>query len=447
MTKRPKLAIVGRPNVGKSALFNRIVGKQIAIVDEEEGVTRDRLYADTEFFGLPIQVIDTGGIGAQSLTYNEEIRRQAEVAIEEADTIVLVVDSRVGVTDLDQEIAKILLRRHKPLCVAVNKVDNHSQLNAIHQFHSLGIKKLIGVSAIQGLHIAELLETAFETIEKPKDIESDYTIKIAIVGHPNVGKSTLINTLLNENRCIVSPIAGTTRDSIDSIFHYNDVAHTLIDTAGIRRKRSEHNVIDKFAAIRTKRAIERSHICIFMIDANTGITTREKQIANLINDAGKGCIIFFNKWDLVKGIRMEHCLKDINNNVPFLSHCPLLFGSALKDRNLDKIFSEVNIVYEQYNRRINTHDLNNMIAQALQKNYPPMITGKRLKVYYTTQFKTSPPQFIMFVNRPNLMTNTYKKYLYNQIRMQYGFSGVPFTLSLRGKKSRYTELMPTKSEI
>lgn len=438
MTRLPKLAIVGRPNVGKSALFNRICKQKIAIVDEAEGITRDRLYAEGELFGHPFMVIDTGGIDPRSrIPFNEEIKRQAEIAIEEADAIIQVVDGVIGATELDKEVATILLKTKKPVCLAVNKIDNLSQVQLMHHFHSLGIKEIIPVSAAQGWQIAELLEAALKDL--PPHLEEEElaeSIKIAIVGRPNVGKSSLVNFLLDEERCIVSPIPGTTRDSIDNSFTYEDQLYTLIDTAGIRRKGAEHEVVDKFAAIRTERAIERSDLCLLLLDVQEGMTAQDKKIANRIEEAGKGCIILLNKWDLVKGYRMEHCLRGIEEEVPFLKYCPKIFISAKTGRNIDKIFPMVEEVYENSMKRITTHQLNKFIGSALQRNHPPMIMGRRLRIYYMAQVDIQPPKFILFVNYPTLMTETYKKYLYNQFREVYAFTGVPLTLHLKGKEKR-----------
>ncbi|MCE2983373.1 MAG: ribosome biogenesis GTPase Der [Parachlamydia sp.] len=438
MPHLPKLAIVGRPNVGKSALFNRICKQKIAIVDEAEGITRDRLYAEGELFGFHFQVIDTGGIDARSKeVFNEEIKRQAEIAIEEADTIIQVVDAHIGMTELDKEVAKVLLRTKKPVCLAVNKIDNMNQITLMHQFHSLGIHHMIPVSAAQGWQIAELLEAAFEKIPKENDDEeTEHSIKVAVVGRPNVGKSSLVNYLLDEERCIVSPIPGTTRDSVDVTFNLEDKTYTFIDTAGIRRKGAEHEVVDKFAAIRTQRAIERADLCLLMLDVQEGMTAQDKKIANAIEEAGKGCIILLNKWDLVKGFRMEHALQGIEEEVPFLKHCPKIFTSAISGRNVEKIFPLIEEVYENSKKRITTHQLNKVIAAALQKNHPPMIMGKRLRIYYMAQVDIEPPKFILFVNYPNLMIDSYKKYLYNQFREVYAFTGVPIQMHLRGKPKR-----------
>lgn len=448
MLKLPKLAIVGRPNVGKSALFNRICKKKIAIVDEAEGITRDRLYAESELFGLKFQVIDTGGINPRSpALFNEEIKRQAEIAIEEADTIIMVVDALVGVTLLDQEVALILLRTKKPVCLAVNKIDDHTKENLLHQFSCLGIKHKIPVSAAQNWHIAELLEAAFQGFSPDeKSTADEKSIHIAIVGRPNVGKSSLVNYLLDEDRCIVSPIPGTTRDSIDVSFLNGEDEYTLIDTAGIRRKHAEHEVVDKFAAIRTERAIERADICLLMLDAQEGITTQEKKIANTIEEEGKGCVILFNKWDLVKGFRMEHCLQEMEAEASFLKHCPKIFMSAKTGRNIDKIFEVIKDVHENSIKRIPTAQLNKFIEASMQKNHPPMLKGKRLRIYYMAQVSVQPLKFILFVNNPGLMTESYKKYLYNQFRETYGFTGVPLSLYMKGKK-RPTEERTAASHL
>ena len=298
------------------------------------------------------------------------------------------------------------------------------------------------ISAAQNWHIAELLETAFATIprqaEEPE--KGPESIRIAVIGRPNVGKSSLVNTILSEERCIVSPIPGTTRDSVDVGFTVDNQLYTLIDTAGIRRKKSEQDVIEKFAAIRTERAIERADICLLMLDAREGLTAQEKRIANQIEEAGKGCILLLNKWDLVKGFRMEHCLRGIEEMAPFLKYCPKIFMSALTGRNVEKIFPLVSEVHQASQMRVTTHQLNKFIIQSLQKNHPPMIMGKRLRIYYMAQVSVNPPTFVLFVNYPNLMTETYKKYLYNQFRETYGFTGVPIVLYLKGKqKSQHRE--------
>lgn len=442
----PKLAIVGRPNVGKSALFNRLCQKRISIVDEAEGVTRDRIVATSDFFGRPFEIIDTGGIDPHAtLSFNEEIRMQAEVAIEEADSLAFVVDGQVGLTELDTEVGRILHRTSKPVTVAVNKIDALDQMDRIHEFHALGFSSIVGISASHGLQVAELLEIALKEIEWPATESVDgEAIKIAIVGRTNVGKSTLVNQLLNQKRCLVSPIAGTTRDSVDVAIEVEGKAYRLIDTAGIRRKRAEHEVVDKFAAIRTERAIERADICLLILDAEEGMTTQEKRIASLIENSGKGCILLFNKWDLVKGVRMEHCLQVVRDAVPFLNHCPAHFISAKTGRNLEKLYGEVDQVYQASCKRVTTGALNRFLERTMQVNHPPMLKGKRLRIYYIAQIGVAPPSFVMFVNRPNLMVDSYRKYLINRFRKEFGFTGSPLRFSLRGKKVAMTTLSKTQ---
>lgn len=437
MHNLPTLAIVGRPNVGKSALFNRICQKRIAIVDEMEGVTRDRLYATTEFFGFAFRVIDTGGIDSSSTdTFQKKIRLQAEIAIQEADVIILVVDATIGVTTSDQQLAKLLLKTGKPLCLAVNKIDDPSQESLLHAFYSLGISKMVPISALQGFQIAELVETAWRGIKvtKRKPASGAQGIKISVVGRPNVGKSTLINALLNEERCVSSPVAGTTRDSIDIPLMLNGKNYILIDTAGIRRKKSEKEAVDKFASLRTERAIERSDLCLLVVDVQEGVTAQEKRIINQIEEAGKGCIVVLNKWDLVEGFRMEHCLKALHDESPFLAHCPTVIISATSGRNLEKLFPLIERVAEAHSMRISTHQLNKFLERAMQLNHPTMLKGKRLRIYYMTQVETQPPLFVLFVNVPALMTDGYKRYLMNQFRLQFPFPGIPLTFELRGKE-------------
>lgn len=431
-----KLAIVGRPNVGKSALFNRICKKRIAIVDEAEGVTRDRLCAPAEVFGFPFEVIDTGGIDPGSHdAFQEEVRRQAEVAIKEADTLVMVVDGQVGITDLDERLARLLLKTEKPLLLAVNKLDEPHQTGRLHHFHGLGIAKMVAVSAAQGLRIAELLESAWEGFVPPEmDAESPPSpTRIAIIGRPNVGKSTFVNALLQEERCVVSPIAGTTRDSIDTPFTFRGRNYLLVDTAGVRRKKKEREVVEKYASMRTQGAIETSDVCVLMLDAEEGLTAQEKKIAVQIEQAGKGCVIVLNKWDLVHGFRMEHLKKALQQESHFLSHCPMLFISAKEGRNLDKVMHAVDEVHLALQTRITTHQLNKFVERAIQLNHPPMINGKRLRIYYLTQVSVNPPRFVLFVNKPALMHESYKKYLINCFRQAFPFAGAPLFIHLRGK--------------
>jgi GTP-binding protein len=431
----PKVAIVGRPNVGKSALFNRICQQRISIVDEREGVTRDRLYAQAELFGRPFEIVDTGGIDSSSTApFNEEIRQQALMAIEEADGIIFVVDGQIGPIPLDREVAKILRRGNKPMALAVNKIDDLNKDFNTYEYQVLGIEKIFPISALQGNLIAELLESILIQIpETPAPEPVHNAIRVAIVGRPNVGKSTLLNELIGEDRSIVSPIAGTTRDAIDAPIEVDGQSYLLIDTAGIRRRKAEKEVVDKFAAIRTDEAIIRADVCLLVVDAQEGITAQEKRIAAEIEENGKSCIVLFNKWDLVKNKRMEHARREAHEQVPFLAHCPTIFLSALKGRNIDLIFPEISQVYKERYRTITTGQLNKFIEACLQKYHPPLIWGKRLRIYYMTQIQSAPPKFIVFVNNPTLFTDTYKKYLINQFRETYQYSGCPILFELRGK--------------
>ncbi|QVL58032.1 MAG: ribosome biogenesis GTPase Der [Simkaniaceae bacterium] len=432
--KKTKIALIGRPNVGKSALFNRIAKKRIAIVDEMEGVTRDRLYAEAELFGRPFEIIDTGGIDESSaIPFAEEVKMQAEIAIEEADSLIMVVDSRIGITGLDEHVAHLLLKSGKPLVLAVNKIDNEDETQ-LAPFYALGVEHVIPVSAIQGRNIVEILELALAPCPIVEEEEEAHGIKVAIIGRPNVGKSTLINTLLDESRCVVSPIAGTTRDSIDVSVEWEGETFTIIDTAGIRRKKSEHEVVDKFAAIRTERAIERADVCVLMLDSQEGMTSQEKRIAKMIEDKGKGCILFFNKWDLVKGFRMEHCRKSLEIEASFITYCSTLFGSSKTGRKIDELFPLIQEVHRYLGTRISTGQLNKFVEGATHKVHPPMLQGKRLRIYYMAQVDVAPPRFIFFVNNPDLLGDSYKKYLINQFRKTYKFTGAPLVFYLKGKK-------------
>ena len=429
-----KIALVGRSNVGKSALFNRIVKKRKAIVDEQEGVTRDRIYGEAEFFGSTFEVIDTGGIQQGSeIPFLSEVRRQADIAISEADSIIMVVDGRIGVTAMDEVVSGMLKRLSKPLCLAVNKIDNASQELLAADFYSLGIQNMCTVSALQGNHIVELLEKAFIPSSKQYHLESNDSLKIAIIGRPNVGKSTLVNALLNEERCVVSSIPGTTRDSIDVTVSLDDDSFTFIDTAGVRRKKSEHEAVDKFAAIRTERAIKRADVCLLMLDVQEGLSVQDKKIACQIEKEGKGCILLFNKWDAVKGYRMEHCKAALEEEAFFLRYCPSLFISAKTGRNLQNIFPLIQQVHRFLHLRLPTGQLNSFIEKALQRRSPPMLQGKRLRIYYMAQVDTNPPRFVFFVNKVALMDETYKKYLINQFREHHHFTGAPLLFFLKGK--------------
>jgi len=437
MKSLPKIALVGRPNVGKSALFNCICKKRLAIVDASEGVTRDRHVCDVEFFGTRFEIVDTGGMDPfSSLPMNEAVRLQAEVAIEEADGIIFVVDLKVGLTQLDEEIARRLHRSSKPVVVAVNKTDLPKDEYLIYLFQSLGFTNYVAVSAAQNWQITELVEAALEKVPKGNEVGVERGLSLALVGRPNVGKSSLVNFLLSEERCLVSPMPGTTRDSIDVSFSCGGKPYTLIDTAGIRKGKVLHEVADVIALQRTRLAIDRADVCLLMLDANLGISAQDKRIAAEIRAAGKGCIVLLNKWDLVKGCRMEHCMRSLDEDVFFLRHCPKIAVSAKGGRNVEKIFPGVLDVAQAQSQRIETGHLNRFVEEMMSKYSPPSLRGKRLRIYYMTQVAVSPPRFVLFVNHPSLMARSYERYLHNQFRKRYGFAGSPIVFQVRGKDKR-----------
>jgi len=444
-----KIAIVGRPNVGKSALFNSIVKKRIAIVDELEGVTRDRLYGTSELFGRPFQIVDTGGMLSKEDRFGQQIMAQAEIAIDESDAIIHVVDGRVGVQALDMEVAKILRRTKKPIVLAVNKIDNLDLGDEIYNFSVLGIQPMVAVSAIHKTQLAELLEALLDQVptNHTEEIEESSHPKIAVIGRPNAGKSLLTNTILGDDRCLVSPIAGTTRDSIDTDVCIEGASYTLIDTAGLKKAHKEKEVVEKFSTIRTERAVERADLCLLMVDSQHGVTTEEKKIAKDIERAGKGCVVALNKWDLIKNVRMEHAMKGLEHEIPFLAHCPKLFISAKTGRNIEKLFPLFSTVLASLNARISTHKLNKALMQWMKQFHPPMINGRRLRVYYISQVATNPPHFVLFVNSPHLMEGSYKRYLINQLRKTFSFEGVPFVFTLRGKEKKKRAERPSSKGL
>jgi len=440
---KPKIALVGRPNVGKSALFNTILKQRISIVDSSEGVTRDRLYASSDLFGRPFELIDTGGINPRSnLPLQKAVQQQTETAIDEADSLILVVDGKAGVTPLDEEIARLLKRQKKQVVLAVNKIDNHSDLDLLLSFKMLGIERMCATSALHGFQIAELIEAALLGMAERSETElpeEEETLKVALVGKPNAGKSSLLNALLGEERSIVSPIPGTTRDAIDTLCCVGEKRYTLIDTAGIRKKSGEREVVDLFAAMRTEKAIERADISLLLLDVEAGITVQDKKIAKAIEKSSKGCIILLNKWDLAKGFRMEHSLKALSDDIPFMNHCPKLCISAVSGRYLERILPLVDEVAKEMKKRITTHQLNSFLERTMQQNHPPMIMGKRLRIYYMTQVAVQPPTFVLFVNYPHLMAKSYEKYLFNQFRLEYGFTGCPIIFQLKPKRGKVME--------
>ena len=435
---RPLVAIVGRPNVGKSMLFNRLVGQRLSIVEDTPGVTRDRLYAECEWCGRKFDMVDTGGI--EPSTDSEILvfmRQQAQIAIDSATVIVLVTDIRTGVTAADKDVANMLLRSRKPVVLAVNKADSTGAEDpAIYEFYSLGLGDPIAVSAVHGHGTGDLLDAClahFPPAEEDEE-ESD-CIKVAVIGKPNVGKSSLINRILGEKRLIVSDIAGTTRDAVDTLLENKFGRYMFIDTAGIRRKSKVEERVEKFSVMRSQLAIERSDVCIIMIDARDGVTEQDTKIAGLAHEAGKASIIVVNKWDLVdkETGTMEKMRKDIMRDLSFMSYAPILFISAVTGQRIDRIFELINFVNDQSNMRITTGMLNNVLADAQARVQPPTDKGRRLKIYYMTQTGIKPPNFVIFCNSRELFHFSYQRYLENQIRSVFGLEGTPLRIVIRQK--------------
>ena len=435
---RPLVAIVGRPNVGKSMLFNRLVGQRLSIVEDTPGVTRDRLYAECEWCGRKFDMVDTGGI--EPSTDSEILlfmREQAQIAIDSATVIVLVTDIRTGVTAADKDVANMLLRSRKPVVLAVNKADSTGATDpAVYEFYSLGLGDPIPVSAVHGHGTGDLLDECLKYFpEEDEGEEEDDCIKVAVIGKPNVGKSSLINHILGEKRVIVSNVAGTTRDAVDTLYENQYGRYMLIDTAGIRRKSKVDERVEKFSVMRAQLAIERADVCLIMIDARDGVTEQDTKIAGLAHESGKASIVVVNKWDLVEKETgtMEKMRKDIMRDLSFMSYAPILFISALTGQRTERIFELINFVNDQSNMRISTGMLNNVLADAQARVQPPTDKGRRLKIYYMTQTGIKPPNFVIFCNSRELFHFSYQRYIENQIRAVFGLEGTPIRIVIRQK--------------
>ena len=436
--KRPLVAIVGRPNVGKSLLFNRLAGQRLSIVEDIPGVTRDRLYAPCEWAGRTFDLVDTGGIEPNT---NSEIlsfmREQANIAIDSATVILFVTDIRTGVTAADKEIANMLLRSKKPVVLAVNKADSVGTTDpAVYEFYSLGLGDPIECSAMHGHGTDVLLDTCLQYFPdiNEEDEEPD-RIKVAVIGKPNVGKSSLINTILGEKRVIVSDVAGTTRDAVDTEFENASGKYLFIDTAGIRRKSKVEERVEKFSVMRAQLAVERADVCLILIDAREGVTEQDTKIAGLAHEAGKASIVVVNKWDLVdkETGTMEKMRKDIMRDLSFMSYAPVLFISALTGQRTDRLFELINFVNDQTSMRISTGMLNDVLADAQARVQPPTDKGRRLKIYYMTQTGIRPPAFVIFCNKRELFHFSYQRYIENQIRSVFGLEGTPIRMTIRQK--------------
>ncbi len=437
--KRAIVCIVGRPNVGKSTLFNRIVGQRIAITEDTPGVTRDRIYAEAEWLNNHFTLIDTGGLEPNNEdAIMSNIRKQAEVAIDTADVILFVVDGIEGLTSTDREIANILRKSSKNVILVGNKIDTHKTPPQIYEFYELGFGEPALISGEQALGIGDLLDEVVKYFPVNKDIEEkDNLVKVTFIGKPNVGKSSLINYILGEERVIVTNIPGTTRDSIDSYFTYGEHEYVLVDTAGLRKKKKIYEDVERFSVVRTLASVDRSDICVLVIDAIEGVTEQDTKIAGYAHDNGKAIIIAINKWDLVDkdAKTYRNFEKDLRETLAFISYAPIIFISAKTGQRINKLLDLINVVNNNYNLRISTGVLNDIINQAILMNQPPSDKGKRLKIYYASQVSVRPPRFVIFINDIELMHFSYHRYLENQIRSHFGFDGTPiqFDFKQRGK--------------
>ncbi|OON96288.1 MAG: ribosome biogenesis GTPase Der [Epulopiscium sp. Nele67-Bin005] len=435
---KPIVAIIGRPNVGKSTLFNRLAKSRISIVDDTPGVTRDRIYADVEWLNYKFTMIDTGGIEPESTDIIlSQMRKQAEMAIDDADVIIFLVDVKTGMTDADTHVANMLRRSHKPVVVVVNKVDDmQTQTMGMYEFYNLGLGDPIPISAGQPLNLGDMLDEVVSHFKDiPQEEEEEDVIKVAIIGKPNVGKSSLINKIVGEERVIVSDIAGTTRDSIDTDFELDGQKYTLIDTAGVRKRKKVKEDIEKYSVIRTISAVDRADIVLILIDVHEGITEQDTKIAGMAHEAGKGCIIAVNKWDDIEkdDKTMNHYLKELKNGLAYMQYAPCAFISAKTGQRVVKLFETIRMISQNQNLRISTGVLNDVLYEATSMNQPPSDKGKALKIYYMTQVSVKPPTFILFVNDKELMHFSYTRYIENQMREAFGFKGTPIHFIVREK--------------
>lgn len=441
MKRKPTVAIVGRPNVGKSTFVNRLIGARNSIVHDMPGVTRDRIYFDVEWQNKGFTVIDTGGIiPGDGDDIMVSIFDQARLACEEADKIIFLVDGKEGINPVDYDIANILRQSGKPIFLAINKCDNVESLMMTNDFYSLAVGDPVGISALHGSGgVGDLLDLVTDDFEVTEEEENDGKIRIAIVGRPNAGKSSIVNALLNTQRVIVSNISGTTRDSIDSYITYKDTEFVIVDTAGIRKKSKVDYGVEKFAVDRAIRSIRECDVAVLVIDANEGISDQDKKISSIITESGKGIIVAINKWDLVedkKSNTINKFEKELAKDIPFLSYAPKIFISALTKQRLGQIFDKSLEVYAQCVKRVSTGLLNKVINEAYALNPPTSFKGKRLKVLYTTQAAIQPPTFVLFVNNEDLLKDSYKRYLENKLREAFGFFGTPIRISVRERKDK-----------
>jgi len=434
---KPVVAIVGRPNVGKSTIFNRIVGERISIVEDIPGVTRDRIYSTGEWLNKTFNIIDTGGIEIGDEPFLAQIRQQAEIAIEEADVIIFITNSREGVTGADEEVAKILYRSNKPVVLAVNKVDNPEMRTEIYDFYALGFGEPYPISGSHGLGLGDLLDAVIANFPTKEDEDYDEDkIKFSLIGRPNVGKSSLVNALLGEDRVIVSDIAGTTRDAIDTVYTYDGKEYVIIDTAGMRKKGKVYESTEKYSVLRALKAIERSDVVLVVLNIEEGIIEQDKKIAGYAHEAGRAVVIVVNKWDAIE--KDEKTMKEfeqkIRDHFLFLDYAPIVFLSAKTRKRIHTLIPMIDMASENHSMRVETNVLNDVVMDAVAMNPTPTDKGNRLKIYYVTQVGVKPPTFVVFVNDPELMHFSYERFLENRIRAAFGFEGTPIRLIARPRK-------------
>ena len=433
---KPIVAIVGRPNVGKSTLFNQIGKKKLSIVDDMAGVTRDRIYMDATWLNHDFTLIDTGGIEIKSVDkILSEIRTQAKIAVEEADAIIFVVDGRAGVTSADEDIGKMLRGADKPIILAVNKIDGVNLEQEVYEFYNLGLGDPIGISASNALNLGDLLDAVVKSFpETEEEVRDEDEIRIAVIGRPNVGKSSLVNKLLGEERVIVSDVPGTTRDAIDTHFFVDGTKFTLIDTAGMRRKSKIEEPVERYSVIRSLRAIDRANVVLMLIEAPVGVTEQDKKIAGYAHDSGKGCVIVVNKWDIFPNKHdrsTNRFTDDLRNRLGFLQYAPVVYTSALTGQRVDRVTELVKFVAEQQSMRIQTSVLNELIRDAVAVNPPPSKKGKSAKIFFVTQADICPPKFIIFVNEPELLHFSSLRFIENRLRESFGIEGTPLKFIVR----------------
>lgn len=429
----PTVALVGRPNVGKSTLFNKLVGSKISIIEDTPGVTRDRIYSEVSYKNYRFHLIDTGGIDVSQELFNDEIKVQAEIAIEEADVVVFIVDGKEGITTNDKVVRDMLRKTDKKVIVAINKVDSKDSQEHMYDFYELGFDSYIPISAEHNTGIYELLDEITKDFHEYEHEEEDTILKFCVIGRPNVGKSSLINALLNEERVIVSNEAGTTRDAIDSVMKYNGEEFVLIDTAGMRKKGKVFESIEKYSLLRSLKAIDRSDLCLLVVNAEEGIIEHDKHIASYALEKGKGLIIVVNKWDTVENPNIKEYTKLVRSEFQFLSYAPIVFLSALTKKRIHTLMPEILKVSENIKREVKTSVLNDVIMDAYSLNLPPSYKGKRLKIYFVNQAGTKPPKFVFHVNNKGLVHFSYERYLENKLRENFDFEGTPIVIQFKNR--------------